>query len=58
MDATHTFATNPNRDYEKGIRAQPGMYKGQMGELTNWVHNAFESKMRLPFTGKYPYEKS
>ena len=26
------------------------------GEMTNWMNNAFESKMKVPFYGKHPHE--
>ncbi|KAJ1620475.1 hypothetical protein T492DRAFT_1077608 [Pavlovales sp. CCMP2436] len=53
-DLTHTFAVNQNAEFRKGFKNEPKPYHPVTGEMSAWMNNAYESKMRIPFTGKYP----
>lgn len=48
------FAVNQNKEFRQGFRAEPKPYHPVTGEMSAWMHNAYESRTRIPFTGKYP----
>ncbi|KAG8461169.1 hypothetical protein KFE25_002358 [Diacronema lutheri] len=53
-DLVHPFAVNQNKEFRQGFRAEPKPYHPVTGEMSAWMHNAYESRTRIPFTGKYP----
>lgn len=53
-DMVHPFAVNQNKEYRQGFKHEPKPYHPVTGEMSAWMNNAFESKMKIPFTGKYP----
>jgi len=54
VDLVHPFAVNQNKEFRQGFTHEPKPYHPVTGEMTTWMNNAYESKMRIPFTGKYP----
>ena len=56
VDRTHCFAVNSNDEFLRSCMNNPRAYASRTGELTNWFDNAFQSKMKVPFYGKRPYE--
>jgi len=53
-DLVHPYAVNQNKEFRQGFKYEPKPYHPVTGEMTAWMNNAYESKMRIPFTGKYP----
>lgn len=56
VDRTHFYAVNPNQAFLRTCAKDPRAYHSIKGELTHWMDNAFESKMKVPFYEKRPYE--
>lgn len=56
VDRTHFSAVNQNKDHLHTCLRNPRAYATKTGEMTNWMNNAFESKMKVPFYGKHPHE--
>jgi hypothetical protein len=54
QDLVHPFAVNQNTEFRSGFKHEPKPYHPVTGEMSAWMQNAFESRMRIPFTGKYP----
>eukprot|EP00316_Scyphosphaera_apsteinii_P000137 CAMPEP_0119302034 /NCGR_PEP_ID=MMETSP1333-20130426/3704_1 /TAXON_ID=418940 /ORGANISM="Scyphosphaera apsteinii, Strain RCC1455" /LENGTH=230 /DNA_ID=CAMNT_0007304269 /DNA_START=24 /DNA_END=716 /DNA_ORIENTATION=+ len=56
VDRTHAFAVNSNSEFLASCESNPRVFHPKVGEMTNWMDNAFMSKMKVPFYGKHPYE--
>lgn len=56
VDRTHSFAVNQNKEFINSVAHNEHAYHTKTGELTKWMDNAFEAKMKVPFYGKHPYE--
>lgn len=54
VDLVHPYAVNQNAEFRKGFKHEPKPYHPVTGEMSAWMNNAYESRMRIPFTGKYP----
>ena len=55
-DRTHFYAVNSNAAHLETCAKNPRAYANKTGEMTKWMDNAFESKMKVPFYGKHPHE--
>ena len=55
-DRTHFYAVNQNDAHKETCLANPRAYANKTGEMTKWMDNAFQSKMKVPFYGKTPHE--
>ena len=56
VDRTHFSAVNSNAAHLETCSKNARAYANKTGEMTNWMDNAFKSKMKVPFYGKHPYE--
>ena len=56
VDRTHSFAVNQNKQYLDSVARNDHAYHTPKGELSQWMDKAFESKVKIPFIGKHPYE--
>lgn len=56
VDKTHAFSVNDNKQFLASCAANEFCYHPQTGEMSQWMDNAFKSKMVVPFYGKRPYE--
>jgi len=56
VDRTHFSAVNSNQAHLETCLKDPRAYANRTGEMTKWMDNAFQSKMKVPFYGKTPNE--
>jgi len=56
VDRTHHHAVNQNKQFLDSCAHNEFAYHGVAGEMTKWMDNAFASKMKVPFYGKFPHE--
>lgn len=54
VDLVHPYAVNQNAEFRGGFKHEPKPYHPVTGEMSAWMNSAFESRVKNPFTGKYP----